>query len=167
MLELKRLRAAPMSRQHIGDIQQMHDDADLMAFLGGPRSLADTERYVERNVAHWERHGFGICVLREHETGELVGRGGLRTRDHDGEIALGFALFPRFWGRGLATEIAQSSVDYARCTLKRASVVAVTDPTNRGAQSVLVKAGLTYDCEVVEDGIPLRFYKRDLAGGAP
>ena len=43
--------------------------------------------------AHWERYGFGLWLLRDRATAELVGRGGLQHTDavegEPVEVALG------------------------------------------------------------------------------
>ena len=37
---------------------------------------ADLRASLQAMLEHWERHGFGIWLLRERSTDELIGRGG-------------------------------------------------------------------------------------------
>ena len=72
----RRLRAVRMATCHEAMLAEMHADARVMATLGGVRSADVNRQYVERNIAHWEEHGYGIWVFL-NASGELVGRGGL------------------------------------------------------------------------------------------
>ena len=45
-----------------------------------PWAILPTEEQITSSlngkIAHWERHGFGMWLLRERATGQFVGRGG-------------------------------------------------------------------------------------------
>src|SRR5688572_19388106 len=111
----KRLVATPLSRPDLDALIAMHRNPAVMATLGGVRTADMTEKYLARNVAHWTRRGCGLWIFRERTTGRFVGRGGLRHVELEGvpEVEIAYALLPEYWGRGLATEIAQLSVDVA------------------------------------------------------
>lgn len=127
-----------------------------MAHLGGVRDAAATLAYVERNLAHWATHGFGLWMLRDASQRALIGRAVLRHLDVEGadEVEVGYGFYPEFWGRGLATEVACACVRIGRLELGLPSVVAVTLPTHRASQRVMVKAGLAYEREILHEGLP-------------
>ena len=58
---------------------------------------------LDSKIEHWERHGFGMWLLRDRESGEFVGRGGLQWTTVEGEpvIEAGWALIPAWWGAAL------------------------------------------------------------------
>jgi ribosomal-protein-alanine N-acetyltransferase len=68
------------------------------------------------------------------------------------EVEIGYALYPQFWGRGLATEVAAACLELARGQLHLDSVVAVTTPSNGASQRVLLKIGLLHEREIVLEG---------------
>jgi hypothetical protein len=43
-----------------------------------PPTTADVRVNAQDKHEHWERHGFGLWLLRDTLTDELVGRGGLQ-----------------------------------------------------------------------------------------
>jgi len=137
-----------------------------MATLGGVRDEAETVAYLDRNLAHWAEHGFGMWILRDPPTALVIGRAGLRHLDVEGvgEVEVGYALFPEFWGRGLATEMACACVGIGRDRLGLRSVVAVTLPTNGTAQRVMLKAGLLYEREITLAGLPLVLFRTTARG---
>jgi ribosomal-protein-alanine N-acetyltransferase len=131
----------------------MDQDEHFMAYLGGPRDEAGTARYLQSNLTHWARHGFGLWMLRDRETGAMIGRGVLRHLMVDGidEVETGYGFLPEFWGRGLATEIARAFLRVGQDRLHRKSIVAITLPASTASQRVMARAGLAYEKEIVHD----------------
>ena len=68
------------------------------------------------------------------------------------DVEVGYAFYPQFWGRGLATEISRACLDFARDRFGLDTVIAVTTPSNLASQNVLRKIGLTYEREVTLEG---------------
>lgn len=139
----------------------MHSDARHMAMLGGVRDDAWTKDYLQRNLAHWDAHGFGLWMLRLDEGGAIIGRCLLRHLDLDGvdEIETGYSFEPDQWGLGFATEIAVACVAIGRSTFRYASIVAVTRPENLASRRVLEKAGLRFEREMPYAGAPHVLYR--------
>lgn len=156
-----RLSAERLRPEHLADLCRMYQDPQVMATLGGPRSEEQTQKYLQDALDHWERHGFGIWVLRDPDGGRFAGRAGLRRLQVSGndEVEVLYALMPEFWGKGLATEIAQALVRIAFERLGLAEVVSFTLPTNRASQRVMEKAGLRFERDIVHAGLPHVLYR--------
>ena len=60
---LRRVFAERLTEAHLPFLRRMHGNARMMATLGGVRSDAETKAYLERNLAHWADHGFGIYII--------------------------------------------------------------------------------------------------------
>lgn len=161
-----RLTAERLTPEHRDEIARMHQDARTMALLGGVRDDEKSRDYLERNLAHWDRYGYGLWILRDRTSGEMIGRGLLRHLDVEGQddIETGYAFYPAWWGRGLATEIARKCVDLGFETLNAPSIVGLTTPANTASQHVLRKVGMVHDRELDHAGIPhvlLRITRED------
>ncbi|HYB28553.1 MAG TPA: GNAT family N-acetyltransferase [Solirubrobacteraceae bacterium] len=117
---------------------------------------------VAAKVEHWERHGFGMWLLRDRQTGEMVGRGGLQytytARLND--VEAGWAIVPERWGQGLATELAHACVEVGFEQLGLLEIIAFTQPTNAGSRRVMEKAGFEYDRDIIHAGLPHVLYRR-------
>jgi len=150
-----RLRAERLRPEHFDAIRAMESDAQYMALLGGIRTESQTREYLTRNLKHWDQYNHGLWMLRDLE-GEIAGRCVLRHLDVEGtdEVELGYGLHTRYWGRGLATEVAKELLRLGRTKLARETLVAVTRPENLGSQRVLVKTGLAVEREIAYDGVP-------------
>jgi ribosomal-protein-alanine N-acetyltransferase len=134
-----------------------------MAAMGGVRTPAATDAYLERNLEHWVEYGFGIWMLREPDSGALVGRAGLRhiRVEQSDEVELAYALLPQWWGRGLATTAARACVTIGREWIGLPSVVALVLPDNARSRRVLVKAALVPEREVIHQSRPHLLYRTD------
>jgi RimJ/RimL family protein N-acetyltransferase len=155
-LLLHRLRA-----EHLDDLTRMHADPQVMATLGGVRTPEMSAQFLNTELAHWEKHGFGLWLVRDRETGCFAGRGGLRhvTIAERDEIEVGYAFLPEFWGRGLATELARESVRVAFTELRLPEIVCFTLPTNRASQRVMEKVGFRYERDTVYKQFPTVLYR--------
>jgi len=149
-----RLQAERLTAGHLEELRRMHVDPVVMTHLGGLRSPDQTAAYLDRNLRHWEEHGFGLWIVCELGGGDPIGRALLRTLRLDGadEVEVGYALYEPYWGRGLATEITAACLGFAREHLRKTTVVAVTSPTNFASQRVLQKSGLVYERDIDHEG---------------
>jgi len=113
-------------------------------------------------LEHWTRYGFGLWLLRDRETGDVVGRGGLQHTFVAGmhEIEVAWAIVPERWGQGLATELAETSLQAAFGPLALPRVVAFTLPDNVASRRVMEKTGFTFQTEIEHVGLPHVLYAR-------
>jgi RimJ/RimL family protein N-acetyltransferase len=134
-----------------------------------PPTEADVDDGLRRQLDLWERHGFGLWLLRDRATGEFVGRGGLEYTDAPGRLSveLAWAIVPERWGQGLATELARAAARTGFEELDVIELVALTLPHNAASRRVMEKVGFTYDRAIVHAGLPHVLYRlvRPPAGG--
>lgn len=154
-------RAGP---QHTDELAPVLLDPRVFGFLqaaGEPSPTRDdVRRHLVAKDALWELDGFGFWILRDRETGEVVGRGGLQRTDVEGEaeVEIGWAIAPARWRQGLATELAHTSIELGFSALELERLVAFTLPHNVASRRVMEKAGLAYEREIVHAGMPHVLY---------
>lgn len=155
------LRGERLLASHYADVRRIHSDPVVMALLGGVRTEVQTASYLEFNLAHWERYGHGIYIVRDLADDALVGLGCLRHLTLEGadEIEIGYSLFEAWWGRGLGTEIARACLDVGFQGVGATSLIAVTDPANTASQRVMSRIGMTFERESRIDGKPVVVYR--------
>lgn len=156
-----RLSAERLRREHLDDILRMDQDERIMKTLGGVRTRKRSREYLRQNLAHWDRHGFGLWMLRLREDDSFVGRAYLRhvRVAPTEEIGLGYALLPEYWGMGLATEIASAIVDLAFSRLGFESIIVGSLPDNQASRRVIEKIGGRLERETIYKGLPHVFYR--------
>ena len=146
-----RLVATRVRDADLSELCQMHQNATVMATLGGTRSEKQTKLFLQTNVSHWDAYGFGLWIFRAALNQAFVGRGGLRhvqIGGHD-EVEVSYALMPAFWGCGLATEIARRLVKLGFEELALTQLVTFALTTNHASRRVMEKVGFTFERELV------------------
>ena len=144
MLESERLLLRPLGEGDLEDLFALHSDPEVLRVGGGkPRTCAETAEKLQRIAAHWQQHGFGIWALLDKADGLFAGWCGIGYFHGLPDAELGYALAPRCWGRGLATEAVLRVLRHAFEVLDLPRVVGVARVCNVASQRVLLKAGLT------------------------
>lgn len=156
-----RLYAERLVPGHLDEIRRMHRDARVMKWLGGVRTEEQTRAYLQHNLDHWERYGFGLWIVRTPARDAVVGRAVVRHLDVEGaaEVEIGYALYPEWWGQGLATELANRCIVIGRSLLGLQSLVAVTHRENAASRHVMEKAGMVHDRDILHAGEPHVLYR--------
>jgi len=164
-IETQRLICERLRRAHELELVTLLRDPRV-ASTTWPRPEGPTVSELSVNLAakleHWDRHGFGMWLLRDRATDAIVGRGGLQ-RTHatgDDEIEVGWTIVPTRWGEGLATEMALLAVDVAFDDLNLQSIIAFALPDNVASRRVMEKAGFVYERDIMYVELPHVLYRR-------
>jgi len=88
----------------------------------------------------------GFCLLRNYE-------------DERGKVELGYAMHKKYWGKGIASEMATIMVGYALTHTGAKEIVGVTTLENIGSQKVLEKAGLVRENNFMREGKELAYFR--------
>jgi RimJ/RimL family protein N-acetyltransferase len=118
-----------------------------------PFEPADGDAWLVEDARHWERFGFGPWAVIERETGDYLGRVGLRWTeigDRAGIEAL-WAIDPERHGEGFASEAAAAALDFA-AELELDQVFAMILPINAASRRVAEKIGMASAGEVMHAG---------------
>lgn len=121
-------------------------------------------RMLDRQLDHWERHGYGLLATVERPSGEVLGWVGPShpwfVPELADQIEIGWTLRPPFWGRGLATEGATAAVDAAFAHLHTDEVISLIHHTNHRSIAVAARLGMRHARDVLhpELGEDLRVY---------
>lgn len=148
LLETERLLLRRLTPDDAAFMLELVTDPSWIEFIGdrGLKSVDDARAYiVDRYVADYERHGFGLYLVALKETDEPLGICGLIKREALDDVDVGFAFLPRHVGRGYATEAARASLEHGWRDLGLRRIVAITTPSNRRSIRVLEKVGLRFE----------------------
>jgi RimJ/RimL family protein N-acetyltransferase len=163
-----RLTAERLHEGHLADLVALHLDPDVSRYLGGVRSPEATETYLTVNIAHWQRHGFGLWVLRTH-TGEFAGRAGIRHLVLDGvnEVAIAYTFKRTLWGQGLASEITKALMNLGLVQLELPSLIGVVSIHNTASRHVLEKSRFTLERSGKFHGDDVVIYRSPITSHVP
>jgi len=78
------------------------------------------------------------------ETSELIGSGGMYIRNDENIFEIGYCIMKKYWGMGIATEVAKAMLDFAISELGERTFFATHDKENPASGKVLEKLGFIY-----------------------
>jgi RimJ/RimL family protein N-acetyltransferase len=171
MESIERVQTARLvgTRPLLRDAEELHPvlaDERVAAWLwpgrlGGPRTLGQVRALLVRDVDHWKRRGWGPWVVRDAETGEVLGRVGpavthVVSRD---EVELAWVIASGRWSQGLATEMAAEAVRVAFDVLGLPELVAYTLVHNAASRAVMEKLGFVHERDLELVGLPHALYR--------
>jgi RimJ/RimL family protein N-acetyltransferase len=164
LLHTARLTLRPVCSDDFDWMTALSADARVMATLGGVRSTTQVRAWLDRELSHFEQHGFGRNVV-EHQS-QPIGLVGLSRRDFDSGIVSGievaWQLAYAHWGQGFATEAAQRVIEDAFGVHGIDEVLAVTSVGNARSRSVMARLGMVHSPDEsfehphLAEGDPLR-----------
>lgn len=159
-LETARLKLRAFTIDDWEPYAEMYADASFVRYLGG--ELLSKERAWE-NIAiilgHWTLLGYGLWALESKVTGALVGRAGLLNLPGWPDVEVCWALSPRCWGNGYATEAANASVRWAFAERGLGRLISLIDPENRASEAVALRVGETFRERITFNEKPTNVYE--------
>ena len=111
----------------------------------------DYERLLADNALHPQLGHFR--VLDDHGTFIGLGKLAVETAEAD-QAELGYILSPEYWGRGIASRIANLLVARAECQPTLRSLSAIIDPANIPSRKILINNGFVSREFRDFDGLP-------------
>jgi RimJ/RimL family protein N-acetyltransferase len=144
-LATPRLELRPFRPDDVGRMAEVLGDPVSMRFYPHPLSTEETEAWVDRNIARFERDGLGLWAVVLKATGEVVGDCGAVPQlvDASDELELGWHLHPAHQGRGYATEAATAWRDHAVATTDRDRLISLILESNLPSRRVAERIGMT------------------------
>jgi RimJ/RimL family protein N-acetyltransferase len=141
-----RLRLVPIAPTHAEEwYRTIWSDPDVTRYLPPQQPIAreQVDERIGRAASHWDRHGFGIWVVEEASSGDVLGHTGLVVNEPP-DVELIYALGRHAWGHGFATEAASSVVAHAFRDLALEELAALVFPANTTSIRVLEKLGFDH-----------------------
>jgi ribosomal-protein-alanine N-acetyltransferase len=144
-IDTHRLHLRPFTTDDLNDLALIFSDPLVLKYLSPNRAVTreETNTALLSMISHWQRHGYGRWAVVHQETNELIGYGGLRC--FDGTPELVYLLARKYWGCGLATELARGCLDYGFTRRGFERIVALTRPDNLASRRVMEKIGLSFE----------------------
>jgi len=127
---------------------EMSQDEDVMEFFPKLLNEEESKNFIERMQLHFQEHGFCYFAVDELATGKFIGFVGMLHQNfksnYTPSVDIGWRLSKSAWGKGFASEAAQSCLDYAFSELKLNEVYAFATVKNKNSEAVMKKIGMNY-----------------------
>ena len=100
----------------------------------------------------------GRWAIHIKESMEFIGWCGLKYLPKNDETDLGYRLVKKEWGKGIASEAAQHTLQYGFNQLKLKLITGKAHKENTASLNILEKLGMHFIREEIEDGCPIKVY---------
>jgi RimJ/RimL family protein N-acetyltransferase len=153
-LETARLILRPTAREDFEPWAAMMADEETARYIGGLQAPPQAWRAMMSVAGAWALDGYSMFSVIDKASGRWIGRIGPWQPHGWPGTEVGWSLTRETWGRGLATEAAIATIDWAFETLGWSEVIHTIDPANVGSQQVAKKLGSTL---LRQDHLPVPF----------
>ena len=149
-IETPRLILREWRDDDVGRYAKMNADPEVRRYMHPPRPLTEAESALEIDhlLDEWRRLGFGHWAVELRETGELIGRTGIKRHpdwEPDPEnTEVGWLYARSAWGRGIATEGAIEAVRFCLEEVGSDEAISIAHIENLASHRVMKKAGLSW-----------------------
>lgn len=159
----RRLRFADWAPRDWTAFRPIATDPDVMRYIGNGALWNDEriQHFVEAQIGHSANLGFCLWKLLEKSTDSLMGFCGLQPLSGTPDIEIGWWLTKTYWGQGLGTEAATTALRFGFESVGLSRIVAIAQPANRASVRIMEKLGMSFERELVRDGIPVVLYAID------
>ena len=140
-----RITFRQFTSKDLPQVFQLNSNPKVMKYIEEPRNISQAKSDLERYIDYYTRHpGYGYWPAFDKHQGAFMGLFIVKKLVETDECELGYRLFPKYWGLGLATEGAGACIDYAFNHLAVPYMVAVALEENRASCRVLEKVGFQF-----------------------
>ena len=137
---------------------EIHQDPDVMRFVGKPGDISVAWRNVAMMIGHWQMLGYGMWIVVDRNTGNVIGRAGLWNEAGGPGLELGWLIGRSSWGRGYATEAATAALEWTRRHLDADHLISVIHSENHPSIRIAEKLGQQLEKTEVVDGAEMLTY---------
>lgn len=151
ILETERLYLREMEQSDYDSLCKIMQDEKTMYAYNGIYSDTEVQEWLNRQLARYEKHGFGLWAVVLKETDEMIGQCGLTMQDWNGRevLEIGYLFQREYWHNGYATESAKACKEYAFEILGADEVCSIIRDTNTASQNVALRNGMTKQNEIM------------------
>lgn len=163
-LESLRFRTRFLAKEDIQIWKHFFDDLDAVKYFptfGFETSKERAQHWIEKQLLRYKDRRFGLQALISKENGEFIGQCGLLLQEVEGveEVEVGYHVFQKHWGKGLAPEAAKLFMSYAFKNNIADNLISLIDIRNIQSQKVAEKNGLTKETQVEWNGMDVFVYR--------
>jgi len=145
IFETERLLLREMTNEDLPALSEILQDEQAMYAYEGAMSDAETQQWLDKQLARYKQDGFGLWAVVLKEMGKMIGQCGLSWQDAEGKrvLEIGYLMNRAYWHKGYAAEAAKGCKRFAFEVLNAAEVCSIIRDTNHASMNVAIRMGMT------------------------
>lgn len=162
MIETQRLIIKPFCKDDSDIIYMLYSDKEIMKYMPNDyMNKQEAENHLKNIVQAWNEIPVTDCemLVLSKANNEKIGRCRIHIDSETESAMIGWLLLKKEWGKGYATEITETLLNYCFDTLNIRRVCALCHPRNIASCKVLEKCNMRKEahykqkCRYVKNGI--------------
>lgn len=166
VIETERCLVREITLEDLDALYEVYRPKEITRYLDGLYEERDKEEeYTKAYIENMYRfYGYGLWVVIEKATGELIGRAGLEHLEIEDEVCLqlGYVIAQNKQGQGLATEVCEGIIAYAKEALETEKLYCLIQKGNVVSETVAEKLGFYFEKSIEISGKAMQRYLKIL-----
>lgn len=146
------------------DYARMLSNPEFIQCYGVSYNKDQALNRLESDITHYNQYGFAPWMWYDKKNHNYVGRGGLKTflLNEKEEVELTYQIAQIYWGKSLAFEMGQASLDYAEKHLNLDSIICFTAYNNYPSLRVMEKLGFKFEFDFEHARITHKLHRKPI-----
>ncbi len=153
--ETKRCSIREFSMEDLDSLFELYEKPNMTDFMEPLFDYEQEKEYQKAYIRHmYGYYEYGMWLIFDRTTKELIGRAGLEHRQYgdESELELGYMIAPEYQGRGYATEVCRFVINYAWQNTEFDKINCLIDEKNIASIGLTQKLGFEYAGKIDTDG---------------
>ena len=151
ILETQRLKLREITLEDVPRLYELYADPDITKYMenlyADPlEEMEYTREYIKNVYEFW---GYGIWLMIKKDTGEIIGRAGVESKEGEDGLELGFMLGTAYQHQGYAYEGCHAILQYAGKELEEDNIRACVHRENKASIKLCERLGMERALEQV------------------
>ena len=161
ILTTERCVVKEFSMEYLDDLFELYAGEGMTDYIEPLYPYEEERAYQEAYIRNmYGFYGYGMWIVCGKETGRLIGRAGIESREEmGGELELGYAIGTPFQRQGYATEVCGAIIRYAWEELAADRLHCMIEEGNAVSEQFAKKLGFSYTETVCIDGKRMKKYE--------
>lgn len=166
VIETERCYLREITLDDIDRLYELYAPGEITKYMDGLHENREEEvEYTKAYIDHMYRfYGYGLWLVVEKATGEIIGRAGLEHRETQDEwwLEMGYMIGVDYQKKGYATEVCQGVLQYAREALEFEEISCMIQKENTPSIHLAEKLGFHWEKRVLLQGKEMEKYTKKL-----
>lgn len=159
-IETKRLNLRLFTEQDWQQIHAYFSDQEATRYtFGRPLTEGESWRALASMMGHWQLRGYGPYAIEHKASGKVTGIAGFWYPKDWPEAEIKWALSPRYWGKGYASEAARSLQKTALACFPDKSLISFIHAKNQASINLALAVNAVFEKQVKFRGDNWHIYR--------
>lgn len=142
ILQTKRCLVREITIQDVDALYEIYKEPSITRYMENLYEDREKEReYTKKYIANvYGFYGYGIWIVEDKESGEIIGRAGIEQKEEDCP-ELGYMISASCQGKGYAYEVCRAILQYAGKELGILKIISQVQKGNEASVKLLKKLG--------------------------